>query len=530
MNTAKLDANGIHRTRLFAGACLALFPTAFSFALVGGILGQLKTEFVLTNANVGIIGGAVLWGMALSLIFVAPFLERIGLRAAAIGAFFGHLIGVTLLLSAVFFTGGGAAGFWVLFLGALCLGTGNGLIEAAGNPMVAALYPEQRTVKLNHFHAFFPGGMVIGSLLGWAMYQIGSVGGLNLGHWTTQIAIMYIPIVIYGAMILPLKFPKTETAEAGVPVSEILRYTLTHPVVLALIVIKMLTLSMELGPMRWIPDVLDNAGVPGLLVFAWVTGLMAVLRLFAAPVVERLAPTGILIIAALLTGLGLTLFSIFATGLVPLMFAATIFAFGVAFFFPTLVGLMSERYPRTGSVGIVLMIGFGMGASGTLQGQIGVIADHYMPSALNEQQTVHIMEQVEDRFPAYVVQAEAVANDADALTALGYLPQDVQTVVDYNESALTHYRQTGSLDGILTGNALRALLASELDQESELLADAGEVLRPADNYGGRMAFRWIAPVALIVAIFFGVMFMRDRKQGGYRQVKLETADPGRGAS
>src|SRR5690625_4176285 len=135
----------------------------------------------------------------------------------------------------------------------------------------------------------------------------------------------------------------------------------------------MLTLSMELGPMRWIPDVLDNAGVPGLLVFAWVTGLMAVLRLFAAPVVERLAPTGILIIAALLTGLGLTLFSIFATGLVPLMFAATIFAFGVAFFFPTLVGLMSERYPRTGSVGIVLMIGFGMGASGTLQGQIGVI-------------------------------------------------------------------------------------------------------------------------------------------------------------
>src|SRR5690625_5536144 len=177
-------------------------------------------------------------------------------------------------------------------------------------------------------------------MLVWAMYQIGYVGGLNLGHMTTLIAIMYIPIVIHVALIFPLKFPKTETSEAGVPVSEILRYTLTHPVVLALIVIKMLTLSMELGPMRWIPDVLDNAGVPGLLVFAWVTGLMAVLRLFAAPVVERLAPTGILIIAALLTGLGLTLFSIFATGLVPLTFAATTFAFGVAFFFPTLVALL----------------------------------------------------------------------------------------------------------------------------------------------------------------------------------------------
>src|SRR5690625_7877415 len=118
MNTAKLDANGIHRTRLFAGACLALFPTAFSFALVGGDLGQLKTEFVLTNANVGVIGGAVLWGMALSLLFVAPFLERICLRAAAIGASLGHLTGVTLLLSAPFSTGGAAAGRWVLPLGA----------------------------------------------------------------------------------------------------------------------------------------------------------------------------------------------------------------------------------------------------------------------------------------------------------------------------------------------------------------------------------------------------------------------------
>jgi len=520
MSTATSDANGIHRSRLFAGACLALFPTAFSFALVGGLLGQFKTEFILTNANIGIIGGAVLWGMASSLIFVAPFLEKIGLRAAAIGAFFGHLLGVTILLSAALFAGG-PMGFWVLFIGAFCLGIGNGLIEAAGNPMVAALYPEQRTVKLNHFHAFFPGGMVVGSLLGLAMSKIGVIGPLNLGHWTSQISIMYIPVIIYGFMILPLKFPKTETAEAGVPVRDILRYILTHPIVLALIVIKMITLSMELGPMRWIPDIIDNAGVPGLLVFAWITGLMAVLRLFAAPVVERLAPTGMLFMSAILTGLGLTLFSVFATGLVPLLFAATIFAFGVAFFFPTLVGLMSERYPKAGSVGIVLMIGFGMGASGTLQGQIGVIADRYMPDALDEQRTVAVLEQVEDRFPGYVVRAEqAAANNVDVLAELGYLPEDVQTVVNYNESALTHYRQTGNLDNILTGNALRAVLSSELEQESDLVAEAGAVLRPADNYGGRMAFRWVAPVALIVALFFGIMFIRDRSRGGYRAVSL----------
>lgn len=529
MSTATVDANGINRKRLFVGACIALFPTAFSFALLGGILGQLKTEFILTNASIGMIGGAVLWGMALSLIFVAPFLEKIGLRAAATGAFFSHLVGVSLVLSA-YLVAGSPSGYWVLFLGAIIMGVGNGLIEAAGNPMTAALYPERKTVKLNHFHAFFPGGMVVGALLGFAMSQIGDIGFINLGHWTVHIAVMYIPIIIYGAMLLPMKFPKTETAEAGVPVKEVLLYTLTHPIVLLLIVIKMITLSLELGPMRWIPDVLENAGMHGMLVFAWLTGLMAVLRLFAGPVVERLAPTGMLFCAALLTGAGLILFSVFESGMIKLLFAATVFAFGVAFFFPTMVGLMSERFPKAGSVGIVLMIGAGMGVSGTLQGQMGAVADRYMPDALDEQRTVAVLEQVDERFPEYLAEAEQASGDLDALADLGYLPADVETVIERNNIALEHYREEGRLDGPLTGNALRALLDSNIPEAAELREDAGEVLRPADNYGGRMAFRWVAPIALIVAAFFAGMFIYDRKRGGYRAVKLERGEPGTGGA
>jgi len=529
MSTATVDANGINRKRLFAGACIALFPTAFSFALVGGILGQLKTEFILTNADIGMIGGAVLWGMALSLIFVAPFLEKIGLRVAATGAFFSHLIGVSLVLSA-YFVSGSPSGYWVLFLGAIVMGIGNGLIEATGNPMTAALYPERKTVKLNHFHAFFPGGMVVGALLGFFMSQIGDLGAIDLGHWTVHIGVMYIPIFIYGAMLLPLKFPKTETAEAGVPVKEVLLYTITHPIVLLLIVIKMITLSLELGPMRWIPDVLENAGMHGMLVFAWLTGLMAVLRLFAGPVVERLAPTGMLFCAAILTGTGLILFSIFETGMVKLLFAATVFAFGVAFFFPTMVGLMSERFPKAGSVGIVLMIGAGMGVSGTLQGQMGVVADRYMPEALDEQRTVAILEEVEETFPLYLERAEQASGDLDALSELGYLPADVETVIERNEIALSDYRADGELNGPLTGNALRALLDSGIPAAADLQAEAGAVLRPADNYGGRMAFRWVAPIALIVAAFFAGMFIYDRKRGGYRAVKLDRSEPGTGGA
>ncbi|WP_341937547.1 MFS transporter [Marinimicrobium sp. C2-29] len=529
MSTATVDANGINRKRLFVGACIALFPTAFSFALLGGILGQLKTEFILTNASIGMIGGAVLWGMALSLIFVAPFLEKVGLKAAATGAFFSHLIGVSVVLSA-YFVAGSPSGYWVLFLGAIVMGVGNGLIEAAGNPMTAALYPERKTVKLNHFHAFFPGGMVVGALLGFAMSQIGDIGFVNLGHWTIHIAVMYIPIIIYGVMLLPMKFPKTETAEAGVPVKEVLLYTLTHPIVLLLIVIKMVTLSLELGPMRWIPDVLENAGMHGMLVFAWLTGLMAVLRLFAAPFVERLAPTGLLFCAAVLTGVGLILFSVFESGMVKLLFAATVFAFGVAFFFPTMVGLMSERFPKAGSVGIVLMIGAGMGVSGTMQGQMGVVADSYMPDALDEQRTVAILERVDEQFPRYLSQAEQASGDVDELAELGYLPADVETVIERNEIALNHYREEGELDGPLTGNALRAVLDSNIPEAAELREEAGAVLRPADNYGGRMAFRWVAPIALIVAAFFAGMFIYDRKRGGYRAVKLERGEAGTGGA
>lgn len=527
MSTATVDANGINRKRLFVGACIALFPTAFSFALVGGILGQLKTEFILTNADVGTIGGAVLWGMALSLIFVAPFLEKIGLRAAATGAFFSHLIGVSLVLSA-YFVSGSPSGYWVLFLGAIIMGIGNGLIEAAGNPMTAAMYPERKTIKLNHFHAFFPGGMVVGSLLGWLMFRIGSVGGLDLGHWTAHIAVIYIPTLIYGAMLLPQKFPKTETAEAGVPVKEVLLYTITHPIVILLIIIKMITLSLELGPMRWIPDVLENAGMHGMLVFAWLTGLMAVLRLFAGPFVERLAPTGMLFLAALLTGIGLLLFSAFESGMLKLLFAATVFAFGVAFFFPTMVGLMSERFPKAGSVGIVLMIGMGMGASGTLQGQMGAVADRYMPEELDEQRTVSILQQVDQSFPRYLERAEQAEGDLDELDELGYLPADVENVLRHNEAALSHFRENDELSGPLTGNALRALIDSGVPEAAELSDRAGAVLRPADNYGGRMAFRWVAPIALIVAAFFAGMFFYDRRRGGYKAVRLDSGQSGNG--
>ncbi len=520
MNSPANPPSDINRKKLFAGVCLALLPTAFSFILVSNILHQLKTEFILTNAHVGYIGGAALWGMAISLLTIGPFLEKIGLKKATVGAFIGHLAGVTLFLIAYPFAGEPFA-FWILFMGAIGMGVGNGLIEVAGNPLTAALYPENKTTKLNHFHAFFPGGMVLGGILGWLMVQAGVVGPLNIGHWTFQIAIVYIPILVYGALVLPEKFPKTETAEAGIPMKEMFRYTFTHPLVWALIFLKMVSLSMEMGPMRWIPEVLQAAGLHGILVLVWISGLMMVLRLFAGPFVEKFSPPGMLFGGAILTGIGLLMFSFFAVGTLPLMIAATFFACGIAFFFPNMVGLMSERFPKAGSLGIVLLIGIGFIAAGGSNAIMGEIADRYLPDALDEQQTVAVLEQVEERFPTYAADAEAVADDPAALASLGYRAADVNNALHYTTRALSIYRSEGILDGNATGNALRAILDTALEQEEALLEEAFSILRPADNYGGRMSFLWIAPFAFLVGIVFLIVMINDRRKGGYQAVRLQ---------
>ncbi|MEE4111145.1 MAG: MFS transporter [Halieaceae bacterium] len=508
------------RNRLFLGICLALLPTAFSFALVSNILNQLKTEFVLTNANVGYIGGAALWGMSVSLLTIGPFLEKFGLKKATIGAFFGHLLGVTLFLVAYFFAGESYA-FWILFLGAIGMGFGNGMIEVAGNPLTAALYPENKTTKLNHFHGFYMGGLVLGGLIGWGMSQVGTLGPFEVGHWTAQIAVVYIPIFLYGWMLFPREFPKTETAEAGISDKEMFQYTFTSPKVLGLIVLMFFTLGMEMGPMRWIPDVLQASGLHGILVLVWISGLMFLLRMYAEPFVEKFSPTGMLLGASFLTFFGLLLFSFLESKIVPLMMAGAIYAVGIAFFVPNMIGLMTERFPKAGSLGIVLLIGTGFIGGGVSNAIMGQVADSYLPKALDEPATARILMEVETRFPEYLEEAVRV-RESPGPSQLGYREADVRNILDRTERALTYYREHEEFQGALTGNALRALIDSRMPQEAALIQDAFDVLRPADNFGGRMAFRWISPIPILVGCIFLVWFVRDYRVGGYKVQRLNS--------
>ena len=505
-----VNLEGINRERLFIGICLALVPTGASFALVSNILIPLKEEFILTNYQVGLIGGAALWGMAISLLVLGPMLEGFGLKNGTRVAFAGHLLGVTLMISAVALVGTPSA-FWLLMVGAATLAMGNGMIEVSGNPMVAALYPEQKTVRLNYFHAFFPLGIVAGGLVGFAMANWGGA----LGYWPYQLAVIYLPILIYGALVLPQRFPRTENAAAGLPVSEMFRYTLTSPLFLLILAMMALAISIELGTNRWVPAILEAVGMHGILVLVWISGWMVILRFLASHFVERLSPPGLLAGTAVLTAVGLFLMSYVDT-LWTALAAATIFAWGIAFFFPTIVGLVSERLPKTGSLGIVLTAGVGLGAAGAIGvPAIGSIADHYLTDALHPPAAIAVLEQVEARFPAYLQQAPG-----DNPAALGYRERDVRDALGATQAALAAYRERGEIAGDATANALRAIIASGVPGEP-LVAQAGAILQPAEAYGGQTSLRVIAPLALILSLVFGIMYIIDRRRGGYRAIRLE---------
>jgi MFS family permease len=329
-------------SRLFAASRVALVVTAMSFALRGAAMGPWATAFNLSKEQLGWIAGTAFWGFTLAMVFGGPLCDVLGLGRIIALAFAGHLAAILLTIF--------AWNFWSLYLGTLLFGIANGSVEAACNPLIATLYPTDKTTKLNHFHVWFPGGIVIGSVL---QYFLGQAG---LGY-KVQFAVMLAPLVVYGAMFLGQAFPRTERVEQGVSTGAMFAACI-HPLFLLMVLCMLMTASTELGPGQWIPNILSNAGVPGILVLAWINGLMAIGRQCAGTFVHRLSPIGMLIVSAVLSAAGLYAVSHSTGGM--LFVTATVFALGVCFFWPTMLGYVSENFPKTGALGLAIMGGFGM--------------------------------------------------------------------------------------------------------------------------------------------------------------------------
>jgi len=487
----------INPSRLFGGSCLALIATAVSFAVLADIMGPLKEAFILTNEQVGWIVGAGTWGFTVSIFVLGPLCDALTMRVLLRFAFLCHGAGVLIMIF--------AGGFWSLFIGALVISLGNGTVEAACNPLVATIYPDRKTQKLNKFHVWFPGGIVIGGL---ACYGLGQLGIIA---WQVRLTVILVPTLIYGFLFLGQKFPATERLQSGISFVGMFKATLFRPLFLLLFFCMMITASLELGPNRWVPSILQAGGIHGILVLVWISGLMAVLRFYAGPVVRRLSPTGILLASAVLTGIGLFWLS-FAESVGIAVAAATVFALGVCYFWPTMLGVVSERVPRGGALALALMGGVGMLAVGVITTpQMGRIADVYVHEKLEATHgyTVAVLEEIVKTYP--VAKEHAEGGQAD----------DIQAAIDDANAVLADLATSGKLPPTKTANALRSAKKSSGGSEAGDKVDG--ILNPAENYGGRISFRWIAPLAIILVIIFGALYMRDRRMGGYKVETIESA-------
>jgi len=328
--------------RLFLASRVALVVTAMSFALRAGAVGPWAAQFQLSHEQVGLVNGTAFWGFTLAMLFGGPLCDALGLGRIMAFAFVGHLAGIVLTIF--------AWNFWSLYCGTLIFGIANGSVEAACNPLITTLFPNDKTTKLNHFHVWFPGGIVIGGVLAYLLEKVGF-------GWKTEFATMLVPLVAYGILFVGQPFPKTERVQQGISYGSMLK-ACVHPLFLLMVACMFMTASTELGSTTWIPNILTSAGVPGILVLAWINGLMAVGRSFAGTFVHKLSPLGMLLVSSVLSAIGLYSMS-HAAGTV-LYVGATVFALGVCFFWPTMLGFVNERFPSTGAMGLAIMGGCGM--------------------------------------------------------------------------------------------------------------------------------------------------------------------------
>jgi len=335
-------SKNIQTNRLFVASCLALLVTSLSFGIRAGVLSQQGIDFQLTNAQLGTIAATAFWGFPLAMLVGGTIVDIIGMKRLLVLAFIFHLAGIVLTIY--------ATGYWSLFFSTLLIGIANGTVEASCNPLVTALYPNNKTTKLNHFHLWFPGGIVIGTLIVFLFNKIGL--GTNL-----QVGMMLIPTILYGYFFSKLEFPETERVSSGVSASDMYK-SLLNPLFIFMIICMFGTAITELFTGQWIDVLLKNVSDNAILLLTIETGIMVIGRAFAGPVVHKFSPSGVLLISAILAAAGLYLLG-HTTG--NMLFAgAIIFGIGVCYFWPTMLGFVAENLPKTGAVGLNLMGGAGM--------------------------------------------------------------------------------------------------------------------------------------------------------------------------
>lgn len=359
----------MNRTRLFVASCIALVTTSMVFSIRGDILDALGRHFHLTNHQLGVILSPAFWGFTVSIMLGGSLVDFIGMRRLFLLSSVGY-VGAVLLI--VFAPASAAAvtpyysdlGFMCLYVGFLTLGLSQGLVEGVINPLCATMYPDDKTARFNILHAWWPGGLIIGGLAAYALTRLLGLDAPALTAeasavgWRLKLGLLIIPAISYAVMIIRQPFPETERVAAGVSSSDMFREAL-RPMFVLWFVLMWMTAATELGPSQWVPSLITNlTGMQGVLVLVYTAGIMFLLRFFGSELAHRVSPLGLLALSAVLSAMGL--FAMAEAGSTGEAFAAaTIFGVGVSFYWPTMLSVTSERFPRGGAFLLAIMGGAG---------------------------------------------------------------------------------------------------------------------------------------------------------------------------
>ena len=513
-----------NRMRLLWAGFMAILAAGVGFAIRGGIFDNWAKEYGFTGAQLGAIGGMGFSGFCFGIILGGVVVDKIGYRPLIITAFLLHIVSALIT-----FTAGAGNAFTVLSLGMFVFAFANGTLEAVANPLVATLFPENRTHYLNILHASWPAGMVIGVVIGWFLDDKMNV------PWKIQLALYLIPTVIYGLMFMGQSFPKSEAAAKGVSaegmfkdvgilggavacalvafffkdnflpligvpagaakligfaiggglliaVGVVTKFSIGSILLFVLYITHALVGAVELGTDQWIQNITGNLFTPeqGKILFFWTSAIMFGLR-FCAHFIESklgLKPVGLLFVCAALASAGLFMASSMTSFAVALV-ALGVYAFGKTFFWPTMLAVASDRFPRTGAVAMSIMGGIGMLSAGILGSPfLGYSKDRFAGEALKNSN------------PALYEQYKA----ATPSTFLG----------------LESTSATG-LDGTKLAAAKEA---KEKTPEQKAVVEA-------DQAGDRATLKADAYIPLTMAVIYLLLALYFKSIGGYRPLTVE---------
>jgi len=421
---------------LFAGF-MAILAAGVGMAIRGGIFSDWVRDFNFTGLQVGLINGAGFTGFCFGIIIGGVIVDKVGYGKLVAAAFLFHILSAVV----AFVPSKGMtqqSAFVYLWTSTFIFAVANGTLEAVANPLVATLFPNNRTHYLNILHASWPAGLVLGGFL----HQ-----GLATQSWKIQLACFLIPSAVYGILFLGQHFPKSEASAKGLSLGEMLRdvgvlgalligffvflffkdglgpllagftgnetffsgttwraisgvigigvamafggaarWTMGAGLLFLLFVVHTLVGAVELGTDGWIQNIEDTILAPGdgTKLFIYTSLLMFALR-FCGHFIEHtlgLKPIGILFVCAVLACVGLNMVS-GVTTFTGAIVALTVYAVGKTFFWPTMLAVASDRFPRTGAVAISIMGGLGMMSAGLIGSPgLGYAKDRFSGEAL----------------------------------------------------------------------------------------------------------------------------------------------------